>query len=58
MSKTEDEKKRDEKIREIAKGCLNIDYLVPLSVDAPRMSLGDLLQALQLVYKAGQDSKE
>ena len=54
---------RDEKILEIAKGCLGITNFDQCRCPDPKhnqvtIPLVDLMQALQLAYKAGQDSKE
>jgi hypothetical protein len=54
-AKLEEKPTRDQKLEEIAKGVLNIPLSNSLTV--VRCPLVDLKQALQLAYKAGQDSK-
>lgn len=57
-AKLEEKPTRDQKLEEIARGCLCLRTLTLDESDAEiRMRVVDLKQALQLAYKAGQDSK-
>jgi hypothetical protein len=57
-AKLEEKPTRDQKLEEIARGCLCLQTLTLDESDAEiRMRVVDLKQALQLAYKAGQDSK-